>query len=291
MTTPHTTPTMWENTKAVLIFFLGMSLAAVMDVIAKTLMAIYTPTFVNWGRFVGNALVLLPFMLLALRRHPARPLKWLIVRGIFLGLASFAFFSSIQHNPIPDALALFFVMPLFVSTFAPVIMKEPFSPASLIACLIGAVGMLILLRPGTGSYHISILYAPTSGILFGLYLMVTRRSTQHTTVLATAFYTSVFAAIALTPFSIAELPSFDSAHLFYLFGVGAFSAAGHYFITLAHKYANAGFLAPFSYGELVAAILISFFVFSYLPDFYATIGLVIIAASGIYALVYPRLKK
>lgn len=288
MSSLPTQPAMWGNVKAVMILFLGLSLAAAMDVVGKSLMSLYPPLLINWFRFVGNALVLLPFMLFALRKNPARPLKWLIVRGIFLGFASLCFFSSIEHNPIPDALALFFIMPLFVSTTAPIVMKEKFNPASFIACLIGIVGMLILLRPGTGHYHISILYAPTSGILFGFYLMVTRRSTEHTTVLATAFYTAVFAAIALTPFSVHALAGFDPAHLVQMLGVGAFSAAGHYFITLAHKYSNAGFLAPFSYGELVAAVVINFIVFSYLPDFYATIGLVIIALSGIYAVLQNR---
>lgn len=113
---------------------LAMQIVPITDAIAKLLTANsgLGVAQVAWARLAVGTLFLLPLgaSSLPLRSgkravwHALRP-HWL--RGTCWAGASLFFFAAIKDNPLPNALALIFIAPLFVTITAPLLLGEAFS--------------------------------------------------------------------------------------------------------------------------------------------------------------------
>jgi drug/metabolite transporter (DMT)-like permease len=65
--------------------------------------------------------------------------------------------------------------------------------------------------------------------------------------------------------------------------VGVLATAGQYFMVLAYRHAAASVLAPFSYVQMLYAIVSGFLVFGALPDGLTLLGGGIVAVSGLWS--------
>jgi len=73
--------------------------------------------------------------------------------------------------------------------------------------------------------------------------------------------------------------------------IGALSALSHTMMVVAMARAPAGAIAPFTYLEIVAAIIIGMVMFGTLPDAVAWAGMALIAVSGIAVKRLPGALK
>jgi drug/metabolite transporter (DMT)-like permease len=69
-----------------------------------------------------------------------------------------------------------------------------------------------------------------------------------------------------------------------LISLGFWGGLGHYLLIIAHRWAPAPTIAPFTYVQLIAVTVIGYLVFGDLPDVWTAVGSAIIVASGIYLL-------
>ncbi len=63
--------------------------------------------------------------------------------------------------------------------------------------------------------------------------------------------------------------------------MGFMGAAGHFVLTQAYQHAPTVVLMPFMYGHIGFAALGGWLVFDHIPDRWAVLGMLVIAASGI----------
>ena len=64
--------------------------------------------------------------------------------------------------------------------------------------------------------------------------------------------------------------------------IGCIGGLGHFFVIRAFQHGEVSIITPFNYAQLVIAILLTYFIYGELPEFYSWIGAAIIIASGIY---------
>ncbi len=64
--------------------------------------------------------------------------------------------------------------------------------------------------------------------------------------------------------------------------MGAASALGHYLIIMAFRESEVSLLGPFNYFEIITAALFSLIIFGTFPALNVWIGVLIIAAAGIF---------
>ena len=83
-----------------------------------------------------------------------------------------------------------------------------------------------------------------------------------------------------------QTPSYLELGLFV--GMGAAGGLGHYFFTLAYRYATASFLAPVIYLQLVWAGLLGWLIFGSSPDSLSLLGMVIVGGSGLMIAIKSR---
>ena len=270
--------------KAITFNLLAWVMLPIMDGFAKYLSSDLPVLQITWARYFFTVAFTFPIMLFFYRKQ----LKWSdkpklqIIRGLILLIANICFFYSISVISLAKALTLAFVAPLIVTAFSPMFLDEKVGFRRWSAVVIGFVGSLIVIRPGFVEINLASLAALGTGIMYGFYLIITRKLSTSDNPLLTLLLTGVVGAVIITcvmPFVWVK-PTLNQWSM--MAAIGVFACIGHLFLILSLKYADASKLAPFSYFEIITNIIIGYYFFSDFPDNWTFLGLFIIVLSGIY---------
>ena len=205
-----------------------------------------------------------------------------LIRGMLLFIANVLFFYSISVIPLSKALTLAFVAPLIVTSLSPIFLNEKVGLNRWIAVFFGFVGCLIIIRPGFIELNLATIAALGTGLMYGFYLIVTRKLSSVDNPLLTLLLTGVVGA-TLGSFMMPltwVYPSLNEWLIMFL--IGLFASIGHFLLILSLKFADASKLAPFGYFEILPNMFIGFYFFNHLPDNFDFLGLIIIVISGLY---------
>ena len=270
--------------KAIIFNLLAWVMLPIMDGFAKYLSAELPVLQITWARYFFTVVFIFPLMLFFFKKYLVwtdKP-KLQLIRGLILLTANISFFYSISVISLPKALTLAFVAPLVVTAFSPFFLGESVGYRRWAAVIIGFIGSLVVIRPGFLEINLASLAALGTGIMYGFYLIITRKLSTSDNPLLTLLLTGVVGAIIATtvmPF-VWVSPTFNQWSI--MAAIGLFACIGHLFIILSLKYADASKLAPFSYFEIVTNIIIAYYFFGDFPDSWTFLGLFIIVFSGIY---------
>ena len=270
--------------KAIIFNLLAWVMLPIMDGFAKYLSAELPVLQITWARYFFTVVFIFPLMLFFFKKYLVwtdKP-KLQLIRGLILLTANISFFYSISVISLPKALTLAFVAPLVVTAFSPFFLGESVGYRRWAAVIIGFIGSLVVIRPGFLEINLASLAALGTGIMYGFYLIITRKLSTSDNPLLTLLLTGVVGAIIATTFMpfVWVSPTFNQWSI--MAAIGLFACIGHLFIILSLKYADASKLAPFSYFEIVTNIIIAYYFFGDFPDSYTFLGLFIIVFSGIY---------
>ena len=270
--------------KGIALMLGAMSVVPMLDVIAKILSESYPVIQVAWARFAFHTLWLLPLLYWKKLRWWQMPKQrgFHLLRSLMLTLATLFFFTAIKTNPIPNALTLLFVSPLIVAMFAPFFLGERLDVFICIGVLVGFVGVVIVLQPDTEQFRPSLMYALVAGFCYALYIITTRKLSLSGPPLLTLFYTAIVGALVLGPMAVLDWVVPDLMGILLAAAMGLVAATAHFMIIKAFECATASELSPFGYFEIVVAMVLSFFVFKFVPTYEALIGLIIIIISGLF---------
>jgi len=270
--------------KAITFNLLAWVMLPIMDGFAKYLSADLPVLQITWARYFFTVAFTFPIMFFFYRNQ----LKWSdkpklqFIRGLILLIANICFFYSISVISLAKALTLAFVAPLIVTAFSPMFLGEKVGFRRWSAVVIGFVGSLVVIRPGFVEINLASLAALGTGVMYGFYLIITRKLSTSDNPLLTLLLTGVVGAVIITcvmPF-VWVTPSLNQWSM--MAAIGVFACIGHLFLILSLKYADASKLAPFSYFEIITNIIIGYYFFSDFPDNWTFLGLLIIILSGIY---------
>jgi len=268
--------------RALPLFMLAGLCLSSLDATGKYLVREHTLLAVVWARYAGQMLVVTPF---AWRRNPAgfwrtrHPGIQLLRSGCLLG-ATLSFFGGLRYLPLAEGSAIMYLAPMLVVILSGPLLGERPTRARWIATIAGFVGILILVRPGSATFHPAALLLALAALCNALYFVLTRRLVDenlHTTLFYSALVGTVGLSLALPWVGIA-VSTWREAALFVLLGV--FAGAGHWFVISAYLLAPASLLTPFTYLQLVWATLYGWAIFGQLPDRWSALGMIVIVASG-----------
>jgi len=268
--------------------FLGTS-----DVTAKYLSATLPSIEIAWIRFLVFALIMIPAMVPGTPLYALRTTRpgFQLMRGVALLGSSLFFISGLRYLPIAEASATGFVSPLFVTALSIVFLGESVGVRRWLATAAGLLGVLIILRPGTGAFHAAAFFPIVSALCWAVTLIMTRMMSGREHAITTMTYSSIAGLCvlsALVPFTWVA-PSWHDI----LFGIliGVASTAGQWIVVLAFRYADASVLAPFSYSQLVWVSILGFLIFGEVPDIWTVVGAAFIVASGLYTAHRERVRR
>ena len=270
--------------KAITFNLLAWVMLPIMDGFAKYLSSDLPVLQITWARYFFTVAFTLPIMFFFFRKNLVwtdKP-KLQLIRGLILLIANVCFFYSISIISLAKALTLAFIAPLIVTAFSPIFLGEKVGFRRWSAVIIGFIGSMVVIRPGFVEINLASLAALGTGVMYGFYLIITRKLSSSDNPLLTLLLTGVVGAIIISfvmPFVWIK-PTLNQWSM--MAAIGIFACVGHLFIILSLKYADASKLAPFSYFEIVTNIIIGYYFFSDFPDKWTFLGLFIIILSGIY---------
>ena len=268
--------------------FLGVS-----DVTAKYLSATLPSIEIAWIRFMVFAIIMMPAMLPGspLFALPTNRLGLQLLRGLAVLASSLFFISGLRFLPIAEASATGFMAPLFVTALSIIFLGEKVGLRRWIATAVGLVGVIVILRPGSGAFHPAAFFPIVSALAWACTLIMTRMMSGTERAITVMTYSSIAGVCILTalvPF-VWVAPSWHDILLGLFIGVA--STAGQWIVVLAFRYADASVLAPFSYTQLLWVSILGFLVFGEVPDVWTVTGAAFIVASGLYTAHRERVRR
>jgi drug/metabolite transporter (DMT)-like permease len=159
-----------------------------------------------------------------------------------------------------------------------------------LAVLVGFCGVLVIMRPGTASFHPAMLISLFNALLGALYNIITRKVGARDSAETSLFYVCLLGATGAALPMLTHWQSPVGWQWLPLGLMGAAGAFGHLMLIQAHRLSPASAIAPFIYSQIIWMILAGYLVFGQLPDTTTLLGASIVVASGIYVFNRERLK-
>ena len=266
---------------------------ATLDSLLKYLSQLYPVSILVWARWTVQSLVILfwlgPQMGVSLLRTDN--LTAHLFRGGILVASSLCFMAALRTLPLAEATALNYSTPALVTIMAVVFLDERMTPIRVAFVVAGLVGMLLIVRPGSGLFQGAALFAIGSAWFYATFQVVTRKLANEDW-RTLMFYQSWVGTIALTfivPF--VDWPSsIVWQHVAIIVAAGLIGTLGHYLFLRAFQLASASAITPFTYAQLIWATLIGWAAFGSFPDFWTLIGMAVITGSGLLITLHERRK-
>jgi drug/metabolite transporter (DMT)-like permease len=273
-----------ETTRGILLVVVALSLAAFSGAIMKLLGEQISAFQVSWFRFAGMSLMLLPYLVYRYGiagLKPARPLVQLF-RGLTMAGGTTAFVLGVKTVDYADAIAILYAYPFVLVILAVLFLGERAGWPVWIGVGTGFAGVLLVIRPEFDNFNGGNLLIFACAVIVGIQLTLNRKLSIVSPPLVTAFAGAVCAASSLTlllPGSWTPIP--DDA--WWLIGLLVLSGgANQTMLVFAFAHADASTLAPFTYSEIVSAVIFGFLFFGTLPTALSWAGIALITLSGIY---------
>ncbi|MEK9691093.1 MAG: DMT family transporter, partial [Pelagibacteraceae bacterium] len=186
--------------KAIIFNLLAWVMLPVMDGFAKYLSSDMPVLQITWARYFFTVVFTLPVMMLFFRNKLVwtdKP-KLQIIRGLVLLAANICFFYAISVISLAKALTLAFVAPLIVTAFSPIFLGERVGVRRWTAVIIGFIGSLVVIRPGFVEINLASLSALCTGIMYGFYLIITRKLSTSDNSLLTLLLTGTVGLVVIS---------------------------------------------------------------------------------------------
>jgi drug/metabolite transporter (DMT)-like permease len=283
-----------QTFRGIMMIMAAVAMFAVMDSISKYLTQFYPVTAVVWARYVFHTLLVIlvlgPRLGFALV-HTTRPGAQ-ILRGLLLAGASLFFVSALQYMPLAECSAISFLAPLLVTLMAVFLLKEKVEFARWIAVAGGFIGVLTIVRPGSGVFTWASLLPLGTAACFASYQILTRRLAGLESPYTSIFYSGLVGTLLLSiSLPYAWSPPQNGLHMVLFAAIGVIGGMSHLILIKAYDFALASRLAPFSYSQLIWATVAGYVAFGDFPDRWSLVGIGILMASGMYVATHQRLSE
>ncbi|MFO1091489.1 MAG: DMT family transporter [Hyphomicrobiales bacterium] len=294
-----------QRLRAVAMLSFGVAVSSTQDAYIKFIAGSYP---FHQMQFIRSA-VALPLILLIVWRAGdlpaafAKPTGTLLLRSFMLSIASISFYLGLAALDLPDAVAIYFSLPLMIAALSSRVIGESVPPHRFLAMIVAFVGVVVIVRPGTGVFNPGSLIVLFATACYALGHMLTRPlgATMPTTAIALwqNFGFLVTASLLGLVFGTGAfhsdlIPSVDyltrgwvtptAGDLLLMMSFGVSTALAMIFLTAGYRLAEPSFVAPFEYSALFWAVMWGFLLWGTLPGAATVTGSALVIGAGLYML-------
>ena len=286
-------PTAAENHRGILLMVVAMAAFTLNDTCMKAVNAdlpLFQAIFLR-GLLTSAALGVIAWRAGALPLRLSRRDRRLVSFRLLGEVAStITFLMALRHMQLANLSAIMQSLPLAVTLAAAVLMRTPVGWRRMTAILVGFLGVLLIVRPGTAGFdHWALLGLASVGFVV-LRDLATKGLSRGAPSAGVAFLSAasvtVVAALVLptegwapvTPMALAKVA-----------GAAGFLIVGYLTIVMTMRVGDIAIVAPFRYTALIFALVLGGLVFGQFPDSWTLLGAIIIMATGVYTFHRERL--
>jgi drug/metabolite transporter (DMT)-like permease len=280
-----------DNLKGIVLLMLASIVFSLMALMIKLLGQRLHITQILLVRQIGMVIMVAPAIL---RNFPgslrtARP-GLQLMRVMFALVAMLFGFTAVIHMPLADATAIFFAKSFFVTVFAVFFLAEIVGVYRWSAVLIGFVGVMIMLQPGTDNfsiYGLASLVGAAGAAAVMILLRLLSRSDSSDTIMT---YGALGVGLVMIVPGIYFWQQPTASEWLLLAAVAVVSYFGQKCNIFAYKHGEASLLASLDYVRLLWATLFGFLIFDQLPGMSTWFGAVIVVTAAIFT-IYRETRR
>ena len=245
------------------------------------------------GTFASLLLLAACFLYSALTWPPGTlgaPAFWLRLAGE-LG-ATVTFVTSLMHMRFADISGIQQFQPLALTAASAVFLAEPVGWRRWLAAFAGLAGVLMIVRPGGGTFEPFALLAGACVLLVVLRDLGTRLVPAGTPALFLSLTSALIVAIFgyvmrwgetwVTPLPLEWLGLAATAAMIF---------AGYIFVTIALRIGELSVVSPFRYASVICAVGLQIAIWGIAPDAWALIGIAIVVGAGLYTFHREQVRR
>jgi drug/metabolite transporter (DMT)-like permease len=280
-----------DNLKGIAYLMLASFVFSLMALLIKLLGQSLHITQILLLRQIGMTIMVAPAIL---RNFPGslrstRP-GLQLTRVFFALVAMLCGFSAIIHMPLADATAIFFAKSFFVTIFAVVFLAETVGVYRWGAVLVGFVGVLIMLQPGTDNFSIYGLASLTGAAGAAAVMILLRLLSRSDSANTIMIYGALGVGVVMTLPGIYFWQEPTVSEWLLLVAVAVVSYFAQKCNIFAYKHGEASLLASLDYVRLLWATLFGYLVFDQFPGGSTWFGAAIVVAAAIF-MIYRETRR
>ena len=276
-----------RNVVAAIQMMAGLFLFGVMEVLIKWKVADYPVHELVFFRAVFG---LIPCFVMVWQAGGLKTLKTKRPGEHFLrslvGLsAMWLVFSAYETMNLADVGAILFAAPLFLTAMAGPVLGETVGARRWSAVLVGFIGVLLIIKPGTTALQPAAIGALGAAFLFAVAMTLMRRLGTTESAATITFYLSVFITlVSLVLIATLGWVAPTPGDFLVLAMIGLVGGTAQLFLTQSLRLGEAAVVSPLRYTSIIWAVLFGYIFWDALPDALVVAGLAIVISSGLYIL-------
>lgn len=272
------------NARGAILALLAFAVYSSHDVLVKLMGERYSPVQIVFFTVLFSFPV---FTVMMIRRSPSGSLWprhpwWSLLRSAMVVITGFAAFTAFTLLPLAQTYALLFAMPMLITILSIPVLGERVGLARGIAVVVGLIGVLIVLRPGTSALsmgHLAGIIAAIAGATASVIVRKIGSEERSAVLLLYPLLANLVVMGAVLPW--VYLPM-SMAHVATFAAIAVLSLAGMALTIAAYRTAEATVVAPMQYSQIVWATFYGALIFSELPDAPTLLGAGIVILSGVF---------
>jgi drug/metabolite transporter (DMT)-like permease len=213
----------------------------------------------------------------------------ILLRSMADVAATMLFLEALLRMPLANLSAILQALPLLITLAAALVYGDRIGWRRMTAILVGLVGVLIIIRPGTEGFDRWALL----GVASVLCVVVRDLAVRPIQGQLPSALVALGAAVAVTLMGwtgaalqgVQPVTGWEAAKVL---GAGLFLIVGYLTSVMAMRQGDIGMVAPFRYTSLIWAIALGLLVFGDLPDMWTLIGAAIVVGAGLFTLWRER---
>jgi len=205
-----------------------------------------------------------------------------ILRCVIGVLGMFCGFWAIGHLPLAQAVALSYSTPIFVTIAAVAFLHEHVRGRRWAAVIVGFIGVLVIVRPGSAGFSAGTLIALAAAVLSGIVsIQIKQLSYTEPADRIVLWTTMLWVPLSLGPaLFVWQWP--QGITWLWVATAGLCGTGGHMLWTRALKLGDVSALTPISFMQLPLVAVLGYLLFDEVLDRWTVIGAGIIFAANAY---------
>lgn len=213
-----------------------------------------------------------------------------IFRGLLLAAEILVMVQGFVLLGLVQAHAIFAAYPLIIAALSGPLLGERVGWRRWAAIGVGFLGIMVILRPGTGVFTPLALIPLASAFMFALYGLLTRYVSRRDAASVSFFWTGVAGAVFTTATGLWFWEPMRGPDIALLALLCCTALLAHWLMIKAYELAEASVLQPFALLQLPAASLLGILIFSDDLRWNVGIGAAIVVAASLFTLWRARVR-
>ncbi|MCY3769925.1 MAG: DMT family transporter [Gammaproteobacteria bacterium] len=261
----------------------GLCTASLSGALMKLLSEDLNVYQIAWFRFMFSFLSLLPVAAVMLGPATLRPgrLGMHLFRGLTMSGATVCFVIGARTIEFSDAIAILYAYPFLLTVLAVLFLGEQVRWSGWAGLVGGFAGVLLVMRPEFDNVNTGVYFVFLCAVIISIQMVINRKLGSVSHPLVTALWGSFSAAASLSVVLPYYWEPVDGQQFWLLCLIALTGTVTQTCLVYGFSKAEASAIAPFTYLEIVAAILIGYLFFGTLPNWISWSGIGLIVVSGI----------